>query len=419
MEIIGFEKDEKVLAKAEKSGGRVLWVIVYEVIILILWFAVIYPLLFRWTVSQYSISYESWSDLIVSAISAKAADYAFGIAFSVMNGLFVLEAVIAVILALIRHTRRELYLTNRRIFGHTGNLLLGKREINFPLSQVTRIRIRENGITRLFRYGIVDIDTPLGGFSVDGIGDPNAFVSVWQKQKALNDTDLQSEYLKNLGQEKRQKRTGILQTADTSFLIHTKKLTYKTTWQCVCGGCNPAVLEKCAICGRSVSQSQEERHQEIAEEYQTILEEYGVSRRELTGKPVLEQRERYYISAAASMYMLLCVFGAITLLSWAIFPIQVGVILGLAFSLFIGVMVILRKLWAFRVMQVMLILGMVVNGIAFIGALPELAALAYLGLVGYMVVTFCLINAGSAALSEMVQSARRRPKEQPKWSANR
>ncbi|MDE7233856.1 MAG: hypothetical protein K2N29_02230, partial [Ruminiclostridium sp.] len=85
---------------------------------------------------------------------------------------------------------------------------------------------------------------------------------------------------------------------------------------------------------------------------------------------------------------LLCILGATTLLSWAIFPIQVGVILGLAFSFFIG-------------------------------ALPTLAALSYLGLVGYMVVTFCLINAGSAALAEMVQSARRRPKEQPKWSANR
>ncbi|MDE7234516.1 MAG: hypothetical protein K2N29_05570, partial [Ruminiclostridium sp.] len=60
MEIIGFEKDEKVLAKAEKSGGRVLWVIVYEAIILILWFAVISPYLFQQAVSQYSISYESW-----------------------------------------------------------------------------------------------------------------------------------------------------------------------------------------------------------------------------------------------------------------------------------------------------------------------------------------------------------------------
>lgn len=351
MEIIGFEKDEKVLAKAEKSGGRVLWVIVYEVIILILWFAVISPYLFQQAVSQYSISYESWGDLIVSAISAKAADYALGITFSVINWLFVLEAVITVVFALIRHARRELYLTDRRIFGHTGNLLLGKREFNLPLSQITGISVREDGITRLFRYGIIDIDTTFGRYSVNGIGDPYGFL------QTLKD--------------------------------------------------------------KTVSQISNGKFKEIEREYRAILEESESHYQELTGDPVLEKRERYSIIAAAALYMLSSVFLTISVLSGGNSPIQVGVLLGLVFSLFIGVMVIARRLWAFRVMQVMLILGMVVEGIAFIGALPTLTALIYLGSVAYKVVTFCLINAGSAALSEMVQSARRRPKTQPKWSANR
>lgn len=159
--------------------------------------------------------------------------------------------------------------------------------------------------------------------------------------------------------------------------------------------------------------------EEIEREYQAILEESGSHYQELTGDPVLEKGERYFIIAAAVLYMLSSAFLTIVLLLWVDFPIEVGVLLGFAFNLFIGVMVITRKPWAFRVMQILLILGMVVEGIAFIGALPALMALAYLASVGYKVVTFCLINAGSAALSEMVQSARRRPKAQPKWSANR
>lgn len=364
MEIIGFEKDEKVLAKAEKSGGRVLWVIVCKVIFLILWFAVINPLLFQWMVSQYSISYESLGDLIASVVTQKAAGYVFGIFFWVTDVLFALDAIMTVIFAFVRHTRRELYLTDRRIFGHTGNLLLGKREFNLSLSQITGISVREDRITRLFRYGIIDIDTALGRYSVDGIGDPYAFLQAFK-----------GKIVSQVSNEKREE---------------TERL-----------------------------QAYKKKPEEIEQEYRTILEESGSHYQELTGDPVLEKRERYYIGAAASMYMLLCILGATTLLSWAIVPIQVGAVLGLAFSLFIGVMGIKRKLWAFRVMQVMLILGMVVDGIAFIGALPTLAALSYLGLVGYMIVTFCLINAGSAALSDMVQSARRRPKVQPKWSANR
>lgn len=497
MEIIGLEKDERILVRAEKSAGRVLWTIVGEVIALILWFAVIDPLLFRWAVSQYSISYESWGDLIVSTISAKAADYALGITFSVVNGLFVLEAVITVVFALIRHTRRELYLTDRRIFGHTGNLLLGKREINLPLSQITGIKVRQGVIANLFRYGIVDIDTPLGRYSVDGIGDPNRFVSVYQKQKVFIDPDqnarheeLENEYLQYLEQEKEtEKKTGIFQSADASFLINTKKTTYKTTWQCVCGSCNSVGLAKCGACGRSVLQSQEEKQKGIAEEYREFLEDRGVSYHKLTGEPVLEKRERYYIITAAILYMLSAIFsitaynanaaiesasvelesalpssfgffqpicvllsvllsvflaamavkmkywalcvvkvgmilGAVMNIisfiaalpalfapgSWLLSPIGIGIFLGMVFYIFIGVMVIKRKFWAFRVMQVLLILRMVVNGVAFIGALPTFSAMTYFSALTYDVVAFCLINAGTAALSEMVQSSRRRLK---------
>lgn len=500
MEIIGFEKDEKVLAKAEKSGGRVIRTIVSEIVVLILFGAIINPFIFRWMASQYSISYESWDDLIVSAITAKAADYLFGVFLIIENVVLFLQAVISIILALIRHSRRELYLTDRRIFGHTGNLLIGKKNFNLQLSQIAKIGVRKNGLTQLFRYEIVEINSSLGQFWVDGIGNSRDFVAIYQKFR-LKEThsELEREYLEQLEQEKgREKNRTSLQELSGAFPVSRRNITYKTTWQCSCGRYNPMDSEKCTVCGKAAFQSHEERRRKIAKEYRSVVAENGSFYHALTGEPILEKRERYYIISAAILYMLsvifslnayysgteieaafaelesilpppfsflpfwgmllgviltvflaamavkkkywaLCtlkvgmIFGTVVNVisfivrlptltvpeSWLFSPIGIGVLLGFIFNLFIGVMVIKGELWAFRIMQILLILGLIVNGIAFIGALPTLKASTCFGLIGYKVVTFCLINTGSAALSEMVQSSRKRPKAQPKQSTNR
>lgn len=362
MEIIGLEKDEKILVRAEKSVGRVLWVIIYSVLILILWFALLRPLLFQMLVSQYSVRYESLNDLIVSAITQKAADYFYGIFFLVWDGIFLLDRIITVIFIAIRHVRRELYLTDQRIFGHTGNLFLGKRGFNIPFSAITKISIREGIITKLFGYGFVDIDTQLGRYSVEGIGNIYDFL---QYDKRIQ-TDCE------ISKEKQQRE-------------------YEPA-----GG----------------------DHEELKKEYQAMIKESGVFYHELTGDPVLEKRERYYIDAAAALYMLLGVFWLVSynaifpssedaVWSWVPKLIEGVLIFGGISNLFIGFMVIKLKAWAFRIMQIILILGIVVNGLRFIGALPELASLGFLGMVAYDVVAFCLVNAGLSALSEMVQSARR------------
>lgn len=394
MEIIGFEKDEKVLAKAEKSGGRVILTIVNEIITVIL-FMVISPFVFQIAVqdavSQYSI--ESWRDWIAIAMTAKAADHLIGVALFITNGIMILQAAISITLTLIRHSRRELYLTDRRIFGHTGNLLIGKKDFNIPLSQVTRIGVRETGLTRLYRYGGIEIGSPLGEIFVDGIGNPYDFTAVYQKLKPNHSLyGLSSAY---------------------SFR------NQKTTWQCSCGKHNPVETEICAVCGRTVFQSREENQRDLADEYQAIVEESGSFYRAVTGAPVLEKRELYSILAAAVLFMLSGVSTVFSVnaafesqgiapWSWVLSPIGGGVFLGAAVIVFIGIMVILKRQWAFRVLQVLMILGFVVNGLAFIGALPGLSALIYLGTVAYDVVTFLLINEGSSAMSEMVQSSRRR-----------
>ncbi|MCM1333999.1 MAG: hypothetical protein NC084_07265 [Bacteroides sp.] len=398
MEIIGFEKDEKVLAKAEKSGGRVIMTIVNEIITVIL-FMVISPFVLQIAVQdavfQYSV--ESWRDWIAIAMTAKAADHLVGVALIIMNGIMILQAAINIIFALVRHSRRELYLTDRRIFGHTGNLLIGKKDFNIPLSQVTRIGVQENGFTRLYRYGVVEIDSPLGKILVDGIGNPYDFTAVYQKLKPSHS----------------------LYGLSSAYSFRNQKNTYKTTWQCSCGKHNPIETEICSECGKTVFQSREENQRALAEEYRSIAAESGSFYRSVTGAPVLEKRELYSILAAAILFMLSglsSVFSVnaafeaqgIAPWSWLLSPIGVGVLLGAAVIVFIGIMVILKRQWAFRVLQVLMILGFVVNGLAFIGALPGLSALTYLGMVAYDVITFLLINEGSSAMSEMVQSSRRR-----------
>ena len=92
-------------------------------------------------------------------------------------GLLLIEFPILLLIfsipALINHTSKYLYFTNRNLYGKTG--LVKKTEMSSPLRQVQSVTVKRGFFGSLFKYGTVTITTGTGMYLFKRVRHPEAF----------------------------------------------------------------------------------------------------------------------------------------------------------------------------------------------------------------------------------------------------
>ena len=161
-----YHQNEQILYSAEKAIGHVIFTVVWEIMVVVIYFMLIEPLILKPIITNMlnvDIRYDSIGGYAESEIVQGIYDIGKHGIIVVLRVLTLIEAFIGILIPCIHHPRGYLYFTNKKIVGDTGDLL-GNHTLSIEFNEILQIEANQGNIGKLFQYGYLKIKTYAGAY---------------------------------------------------------------------------------------------------------------------------------------------------------------------------------------------------------------------------------------------------------------
>lgn len=161
-----YPQNEQILYSAEKAIGYVIFTVVWEIMVVLIYFILIEPLILKPIITNTlnaDIRYDSIGGYAESEFVQGIYDIGKHGIIVVLRAFTLIEAFVGILIPCIHYPREYLYFTNKKIVGDTGDLL-GNHTLSIEFNGILQMEANQGNIGKLFQYGYLKIKTYAGAY---------------------------------------------------------------------------------------------------------------------------------------------------------------------------------------------------------------------------------------------------------------